>query len=664
MKTLIVALNSKYIHSALAPWYLKASCGPEYGTVSILERTINENADDILNAIYSHNPDITAFSCYIWNIRMVLELASNLRKLLPHTVIVLGGPEVSYDMGELLENNDKIDYILAGEGEKSFPRLLTCLADPADTADPAAGLGSIDGLCYRSASGIVSCPPATVMDLDSIPSPYTDEMLASLKNKIAYFEASRGCPFSCSYCLSSVTEGVRNFSLERVFYDLERLVNSGVYQVKFVDRTFNANRERAKLILKHIIRRYGSSACNFHFEAGADLFDEETLLILENAPKGLFQIEAGVQSTNEKALAAVCRKTDTERLLANIRRLAASGNVHIHADLIAGLPYEDYGSFARSFDSVYSAGPHQLQLGFLKFLKGTRLRREADDTTGSSPCMAGTVGYGASSCESITGSYSASSHEACAGGYGAPTREACTEGYIYREMPPYEILSGKHIGYDELSKLKGIAELVDKYHNSGRFDLSLNYLTDLGFGSPFGLYECFLKFNMENGLLSNPAALREYYAIQDRFASGILDENGRGMFRELLRFDFLAADNTGTLPAFFESRGSSAFRDRCFEFLRENGKIRSMIPEAADMTPKQLMKKVHFECFRLGTADPAAGNVFTNSGIKAPVAADLYKTYKYDAEAEAVFIFNYISRDKVTGRYPFYAVNIQLSQKP
>lgn len=657
MKTLIVALNSKFIHSALAPWYLKASCVTECGNVDILERTINEYAGDILEGIYRHKPDVTAFSCYIWNIGQVLGLASDLKKLLPRSIVVLGGPEVSYDAAELLKKHEQVDFILTGEGERSFPQLLACLAgnrlpsgssfdsresEPVGTSDKARsdkaradkarsdkarlasvdktgaasmdGLSSIDGLCFRSGSGIVSNPPAFIKNLDDIPPPYTDEMLASLKNKIAYFEASRGCPFSCSYCLSSVSEGVRTFSPERIFSDLEKLVGSGVAQIKFVDRTFNASRDRAVLLLKHITGRYGSSGCNFHFEVGADLFDDEIMSILEKAPSGLLQIEAGVQSTNEKALSAVCRKTDTARLLQNIKRLAAAGNVHIHADLIAGLPHEDYGSFASSFDNVFSAGPHQLQLGFLKFLKGTRLRREA-------------------------------------------------AGYLYRDMPPYEILSGEYINYEELTALKGIAGLVDKYYNSGRFVCSLDYLIKTGFGSPFAFFESFLDFYEESGFLAKPAALREFYAVLDKFAAGKLDENSRSMFRELLRLDFLASDNTGALPAFFDGRGSSILQDRCFELLRDNEKIEALIPDAAGMSPKQLIKKVHFEPFHL--AESGKAGQCRKDGVEGaytpPDASGLQNAVSYDCDANAVFLFNYISRNKVTGRYPFYITSIRLS---
>ena len=712
METLIVALNSKYIHSALAPWYLKASCGRECGTVRVLERTINEYAEDILAAIYGYKPDVTAFSCYIWNIRMVLELVSDLKKLLPQSIIVLGGPEVSYDAGELLKKHEQIDYIIAGEGEKSFPQLLARLAEnKASEGEPPegcilergdasafawagntglaptgglnsinnlnsigklnsiGGLKSIEGLSCRSASGIVNSPPAFVIDLDSIPSPYTDEMLSSLKNRIAYFEASRGCPFSCSYCLSSVSEGVRTFSPERIFSDLERLVGSGVSQVKFVDRTFNANRERAKLILKHIIETYGSTACNFHFEVGADLFGDEIMSILENAPKGLIQIEAGVQSTNEKALAAVCRKTNTTRLLDNIRRLASTGNVHIHADLIAGLPYEDYGSFARSFDRVYAAGPHQLQLGFLKFLKGTRLRRETDsEGDGEGYREADPEGGGKTdACPHTTEAHprtaDAQPHSAGAQTHttDAHPRTADAGGYIYRDTPPYEILSGGYLDYEELAKLKGIAGLVDKYYNSTRFAYSLDYLINKDFGSPFSFFENFQEFYEKSGFLTNPAALREYYAVLERFAAGRLDEDGRSMFRELLRLDFLASDNTGTLPAFFENRGSGRLQDKCFEFLRDSGKMAGLIPEAAGLTPKQSIKKVHFECFHLIASGAVNGLGGNNGSYLISNTACQNNSFSYDPGADTIFLFNYISRDKVTGRYPFHVTDIRLS---
>ena len=678
MKTLIIALHSKYIHSALAPWYLKAACGAECGDICVAEHTVNENIDTVLTSIYLQKPDIAAFSCYIWNISHVLMLAASLKKLLPKIVIVLGGPEVSYDAGDILEKHAFIDYVLAGEGELSFPKLIrhigtagcyffeTVKAEDFINEDDikACSLELINGLAYRvrnarqvdgfafrtkdtsqlerlsdsSNDGVISNAPTLVEVLDNIPSPYTDEMISSLKNKIVYFEASRGCPFSCSYCLSSASEGTRYFSLERVFADLDRLVAAGVRQIKFVDRTFNCHNKRAIAIIRHIIEldkraladendasigndkisrsiKTGSGGykanekvtggglnCNFHFEVGADLFDEEILQLLENSPKGLFQIEAGVQTTNEEALAAVSRKTNLGKLFTNLVRLQKSGNIHVHADLIAGLPHEDYNSFGNSFNMLYVSKPHQLQLGFLKFLKGTRLRYNAEN-----------------------------------------------EGYILNDFPPYEVLAGKYISYDELIVLKGVAELVERYYNSGRFEFSLEYMIENYYKSPFHFFESFYYFHKINGYMEMHAGIRDLYAIFDSFSSANMKNEGRAVLRELLRLDFLTSDNTGTLPDFMDRRSTPGFNDKCYDYLRNSNNITLFMPEAVGMPAKQLFKRVHFEQFHLGI-EP--------TGERGSSAGKGERYVRYNPLSNTVLMFNYMSRDRVTGKYSFLKANI------
>jgi len=631
MKTLIVALNSKYIHSALAPWYLKASCGPACGEVSIAEHTINERLEDVLSDVYLQKPDVAAFSCYIWNISFVLKLAASLKKVSPKLVIILGGPEVSYDTENILSKHEFVDYILAGEGEEIFPELLTWLKynghrDSGPDIDATCDNGwcvdsrsarrlcaepaKIKGLSWRSDRGIIVGDPAYVEDLDKIASPYTDEMLQSVKNRIAYYESSRGCPFSCSYCLSSASKGTRVFSLDRVFAELDRLAASGVRQIKFVDRTFNANGGRAKAIIRHILEMDRSEIdCNFHFEVGADIFDKETIQLLKNAPKGLFQLEAGIQTVNEMALSAVCRKTDLERLFYNLSSLKEHDNVHIHTDLIAGLPYEDYSSFRNSFNSVYAVKSHQLQLGFLKFLKGTRLRRESKEL-----------------------------------------------GFEYTDFPPYEVLSGRDISFDQLIMLKYIAELVERYYNSGRFVYSLEYMIVNCFKSPFDYYESFASFHMDNGLLESTSGLRQLYGTFDKFASGRMDEKGLAMFRELIRLDFLASDNSGTLPDFLQRPVSPDFNDRRYDYLKDRDSVAKIIPEAADLPTKQLLKKVHFEQFLpiiMGDGS-LEGDVSLNGD--GSLEGDSSQKEDSDPKAMITLLFNYISRDKVTGRYQFFRV--------
>ena len=590
MKTLIIALNSKYIHSALGAWYLKASCGSECGEVKVLEYTINDDSGAILSSIYRERPDVAAFSCHIWNIRQVLGLVSNLKKVLPGLIIVLGGPEVSYDSRETLAANNDIDYIIAGEGEAAFPKLIACLNGVKDSPSPEA----IEGLCFRSLGGTCLNVPGFIRELDSIPSPYTAEMLEALSGRIVYFESSRGCPFSCSYCLSSTFEGVRYFSLERVRRELTMLFGAGVRQVKFVDRTFNCSKARAMEIFRHIIGLYrlrtdeegGRPEINFHFEAAADLFDDEMLELLAQAPTGLIQLEIGVQTVNAAALEAIDRRTDTERLCRNVRKLREAGNINLHLDLIAGLPLEDFASFRTSFDAVYRLSPHQLQLGFLKLLKGTRIRRQAD-----------------------------------------------SHGYAYTDCPPYEILFSKYMSYAEIIELKGIEGLLDRYNNSGRFGNTLRYLLRF-FTSPFDFYLAFFRFNLSKGSAARlPAALKGLYALLSEFAEGVPGCDAAAV-KEFMRLDFLASEGPGAMPAALAGQAGEGFRDSCFAFLKNEENVKRWLPGFAGIPAKAIYKKVHFEIFNLDFSSGAPG---------------------YAPDRQTVLLFDYSARDRVSGLYGYSA---------
>ena len=591
MKTLIIALNSKYIHSSLAPWYLKAACGRACGEVKVMEFTINEDPDAVLAAIFAENAEIAAFSCYIWNINRILILSENLKKINPGIVTVFGGPEVSYDAEELLRANGNVDYVISGEGEEAFKNLLECLNEKIPDR-----LQEIKGLSYRCIhGGIKSNSPGLPCGPDSIPSPYSPEMLSAVKDKIAYFEASRGCPFSCSYCLSSVTGGVRFFPTERVKKDLIKLAKAGVRQVKFVDRTFNCHKERAKEIVKFIIDNMGpdihgtEKSINFHFEAAADLFDRELLDILAKAPGGLIQLEIGIQTSNELSLEAVNRKTDMGRAFGNIRRLIEAGNIHIHLDLIAGLPFEDFESFKNSFNMVYKLRPHSLQLGFLKLLKGSPLRDAAQ-----------------------------------------------VHGYVFRSYAPYEILYNNYISYEELTILKGVEELVDRYWNSGRFPYSLEYIVAACFSSPFEFYLSFHRHNLACGRPVRSLAAKDLYAVLLEFAGTVkgIDE---ARFKECLKLDFLASDSSGHLPAGLERLSREDFKDKCFEFLKDENMLDKYLPEFEGIPAKQIFKKVHFELICIDP-DSEAGYAHCT--------------------APKVFLFNYTKKDTVTGRYEYYIVDL------
>jgi len=591
MKTLIIALNSKYIHSSLAPWYLKAGCGSECGTVKVMEFTINDSPDSVLAELYREKADVAAFSCYICNIAFVLDLVRELKKLSPGIKIVLGGPEVSFDAQELMRENPSIDYVIAGEGDISFSLLLKCLKNGAPYMNRGGPvLDEIGGLSYRKGNEIVSNLPCHfVQDLDLIPSPYTPDMLSRLGDKLVYFESSRGCPFSCSYCLSSTFEGVRYFSLDRVKGDLGLLIGAGAKLVKFVDRTFNCNKSRAKEIFKFVIKSPGETS--FHFEAAADLFDDEMLDILSEAPPGKIQFEIGIQSTNLRTLEAVDRKTSLDKAFYNVRRIRELGNFHVHLDLIAGLPYEGYNEFKRSFNQVYGLKPHQFQLGFLKMLKGSKIRREAE-----------------------------------------------LHGYIFRERPPYEVLCNRYITFDEMLDLKGIEELVERYYNSGRFVRSLNFIIGEFFRDPFSFYREFYLYCDMKGYLSRPLSSRQLYTVLMDFVEGMASAEQTEMLNDALKFDFLASDSSGNLPEGIKRELPGDFKERCFEFLKNENNVATFLPEFKGQPAKEIFKKVHFETFNYD---------FTQ--VKPDFGCKKDKT---------VVVFNYKAKNRVTGLYSFIKVGL------
>ncbi|HEX3028675.1 MAG TPA: B12-binding domain-containing radical SAM protein [Clostridia bacterium] len=575
MKTVIVSLNSKYIHSSLAPWYLKAFCNEECGIIRIREFTINENPDTVLSSIFLEQADAVAFSCYIWNITYVLKVAEDLKKISPETVIILGGPEVSYDPDVLLAEKHYIDFIISGEGERPFKSLLNFLSGKRADAD-------LFGITYRSGASIIkSAMPQLIENLDSIPSPYTEEMLDSLNGRIVYFESSRGCPFSCSYCISSTFEGVRYFSIERVRSDLHKLINAGVKQIKFVDRTFNCNKKRAIEIFKFISE--DQSEVNFHFEAAADLFDDEMLQVLSSIKPGKIQLEIGIQSTNESVHKAVARKTNIQKVLDSISALVAFRNMHIHVDLIAGLPFEDYESFKNSFNQVYGLKSDNLQLGFLKMLKGSRIREEAD-----------------------------------------------FHGYKFKSCPPYEVLENRYISYREMLELKGIEELVERYYNSGRFVSSLNYLIKGSKLTAYDFFRSFLVYDEKNvHSLERSLSSRELYKVLLDFTDSVISEAvNREFLNELLKYDFLLSDNSNNLPNGILREMEPGFKDRCFEFLKNEANIGAFLPQFKGIAAKQVFKAVHFERFKYDILQSS----FLGSKSK-------------------VILFNYLFKDKVTGLY-------------
>lgn len=486
MKSLLIAVNAKYIHTNPAVRSLQ-KCAQQRGfSCEIAEFTINQRPGDLLAGIYRLRPDVAAFSCYIWNIEHILPLCRELKKVLPNLKIWLGGPEVSYHAEELLQE-PALDGILRGEGEETFPHLLQSLRDHRPLSD-------IEGIAFRDGDRIVDNGMSPPFDLAGMPFCYDD--LDALENRILYFETSRGCPFSCSYCLSS-EKGVRLMPTDLALEYLDRFLFKKVRQVKFVDRTFNCNPKHADAILSHLLD-HDNGVTNFHFEISADILQDSTLELIRQAREGQFQFEVGVQSTNPETVRAIRRSCDNGRLFEKVRLLQKKRNAHVHLDLIAGLPFEDYRSFGRSYDKVFSLGPDMLQLGFLKVLKGSPM--EADSKT-----------Y----------------HILCQG------------------RAPYEVLSTPWLSFDDILRLKHIDVLNDSYLNSGRFSCSLPFVLER-FPSPFGFFEALSGFYEVNSLFDRNVGKLDGYLHLYQFYGERFGESQR--LRWLMKHDILSRERARGLP--------------------------------------------------------------------------------------------------------------------
>ena len=442
MKILLAACNAKYIHSNLAVYDLKAYSSDYDEHVILREYTINQPKDEILKDIYSSGADVVCFSCYIWNISFVRELIRDLVKILPKTAFWAGGPEVSYDAEKFLTEMPEMTGVMVGEGEKTFHDLLEFYIDGKDS------LEEISGIAYRTGDKIIHNGWRELMDLSAIPFVY--EHLEKFENRIIYYESSRGCPFSCSYCLSSIDKKLRFRDLELVKKELQFFLDHRVPQVKFVDRTFNCKHEHAMTIWKYILE-HDNGVTNFHFEISADLLREEEMELMSQMRPGLIQLEIGVQSTNPETIRAIHRHMDLKKLEHCVNRVHSFRNIHQHLDLIAGLPDEDYDIFHQSFNDVYQMKPDQLQLGFLKVLKGSLMQKEAE-------------GYG----------------------------------IVYKEKEPYEVLSTNWLTYGEVLKLKMVESMVEVYYNSGQFWHTLEYLVPLE-KDAFTFYEKLGSFYEKKG---------------------------------------------------------------------------------------------------------------------------------------------------------------------
>lgn len=583
-KFLLVAINAKYIHSNPAVYSLRACAGEKLRRhVELAEYTINQPMAEILADIYARRPDAMGFSCYIWNWRLVRELLGELPKLLPDAAVWLGGPEVSYDADVILREYPQVAGIMVGEGEATFRELLDyyvkgaraarrggeepvaeagrvdvesrieaaegsavaecpCAAEEGKgrrKAGPAVGPADIPGLCLPT--GYTPCRPLT--DLSAIPFLYDD--LAPFENRILYYETSRGCPFRCSYCLSSIDKAVRIRDMGLVEEELQFFLDHRVRQVKFIDRTFNCSHDHAMAVWTYLLE-HDNGVTNFHFEISADILREEEIELLSRFRPGLAQMEIGVQTVNPRTLEAIRRTMDIKRLESAVAAIRRGGNVHLHLDLIAGLPYEGYESFGKSFDWVYRLRPHQLQLGFLKVLKGSEMWERAQEY-----------------------------------------------GIRYLEQPPYEVLCTDWLSYEEVLRLKGVEEMVELYYNSGQFVHTLNFLEN-AFPGPFAMYEALADFYREEGHLAmSPARASRYQVLLD-FA-GRRDPRRREVYRELLTYDLYLRENAKSRPGF--APDISAWKEAARSFYREEEQRRRYLPDYEGFDSRQLGRMTHLEPF-------------------------------------------------------------------
>lgn len=501
MKFLLTAINAKYIHSNLAVYSLKASAGEYKEKIEIAEFTINNQADYILEEVYKRKPDVLLFSCYIWNLSMIEEVMREFHKLCPNVPIWIGGPEVSFEVEDFLQRHPEVTGIMMGEGEETFREVCAHYENGLE-------LEHILGIAYRKEDGELQVNPwRVILDMSTIPFAY--EKTADFSNRIIYYESSRGCPFSCSYCLSSVDKKLRFRDLELVKEELQFFIDQKVPQIKFVDRTFNCHHEHAMEIWKYI-HEHDNGVTNFHFEVSADLLNDEELALMEQMRPGLIQLEIGVQSTNEVTIKEIKRTMKLERLKEIVEKVKSFGNIHQHLDLIAGLPYEDYETFRKSFDEIYALQPNQLQMGFLKVLKGSYMFEHAKEY-----------------------------------------------GILYHDNPPYEVLSTNWLTYDDVLKMKRIEEMLEVYYNSGQFEVTMKVLGE-HFESAFDMfqrmgdfYEARGYFGMSHSRIKRCEILMEF--LTEEWSECEAKEAWMHCIKEALVFDLYYRENCKSRPSWAAS---------------------------------------------------------------------------------------------------------------
>jgi len=565
MKVLLVAINSKYIHSNLAVYTLRAYAREYRQQIEIGEYTINHPVEYILKEIYKKKPDLLLFSCYIWNLEYIRMLIPECAKVLPGVPIWVGGPEVSYDARAFLADCLGAAGVMVGEGEETFRQLLDFYTGQLRELD------RIPGLAYREADGVVKVVEnSDFLELDQIPFPYQE--LTDFEHRIIYYESSRGCPFRCSYCLSSIDKRVRFRSLELVRPELQFFMDHRVPQVKFVDRTFNCHHAHAMEIWKYI-GEHDNGVTNFHFEISADLLTEVELDLIREFRPGLIQLEIGVQSTNRDTIREIDRTMDLERLRSVVMEVHACGNIHQHLDLIAGLPFEDYDTFEKSFCQVYEMKPDQLQLGFLKVLKGSKMHRKADEY-----------------------------------------------GVVYTDQPPYEVLFTKWLSYRDVLKLKGIEDMVETYYNSGQFTYTMNRLVT-EFENPFKCYEALALFYEDNGYFHlSHSRIRRYEILQEFIMEVALSpffpdclelklqpeiKSRQQYYRELLLYDLYLRENVKSRPRW--AGDLTAYKGAFRAFYQKEEADPRYLKAYRGYSYQQLGKMTHLEVFHFdvtGSCEP------------------------------------------------------------
>lgn len=594
MKFLLAAINAKYIHSNPGVYSLRAFARTKIpgADIEIGEYTINHQMDLILQDIYRRKPDFIGFSCYIWNISYIMEIVRDVKKVLPEVEIWLGGPEVSYDAKKVLTREPGVCGVMRGEGELTFTELVRAYLKREELCAASLDLDHIPGITYRAESGeVVERGPQRLLSLDEIPFYYDD--MAGFENRIVYYESSRGCPFSCSYCLSSIDKTVRFRSLDLVLPELQFFLDHKVLQVKFVDRTFNCKRGHTLGIWRYLVE-HDNGITNFHFEVSADIFDEEELELIGKMRPGLIQLEIGVQSTNPDTIKEIHRHMDLVKLKQAVDRVYDYRNTHQHLDLIAGLPYENYESFMRSFDDVYRMRPDQLQMGFLKVLKGSYMEEQV-----------------------------------------------AAYDLKYRGIPPYEVLSTKWLPYSDVIRLKGVEDMVEVYYNSGQFPATMKLL-EKKFARPSEIFTSLAEYYEKNGLTGISHSRLARYEILYRF----LEEKGVKVeqstpaaedpagteqktgvkaaetavkltladFRDSLMYDLYVRENIKSRPSFASDQ--SPYKKEVREFFMAEEESPQWLTDYAGFDSKQMAKMAHLEHMEDGTfvlfdyknRDPLSGN--------------------------------------------------------